>query len=46
MVKLNNTQLPQTNVTRRGRIVVRELRGKREDTWKIKWEVTGGGRIR
>ena len=46
VVKLNNTQLQQTNVTRRGRSVDEELRGKREDTWKIKWEMAGGGRMR
>lgn len=46
MVKLENTQLKQTNVTRRGRSIDRELRGKREESWKIKWEIMGGGRIR
>ena len=39
MVKLENTQLKQTNVTRRGRSIDRELRGKREESWKIKWEI-------
>ena len=34
MVKVSHTQLQQTSVTRRGRSVGREERGKRERNWE------------